>query len=99
MTASAPTRRELEAVFRIERPRLIAALLRYSRDITNAEDLAQDALLKASMVWSSDGIPANPGGWLFAVARNRLIDRARHARLAKDKLVDLTHYLELTRPW
>lgn len=98
MTAPATTSRELEAVFRIERPRLIATLLRYSRDITDVEDLAQDALLKASMVWSSDGIPANPGGWLFTVARNRLIDRARHGRLATDKLGDLTHYLELTRP-
>lgn len=96
--SACPSRSELEAVFRIERPRLIAALMRHSRDVSFVEDVVQDALLRASMMWPSNGIPYNPGGWLFAVARNRFIDRVRHSRMADQKLVDLTHYIELTRP-
>ena len=54
----------IEAVWRIESPRLIAGLVRLVRDLGLAEDLAQDALVAALEQWPRDGIPRNPGAWL-----------------------------------
>jgi RNA polymerase sigma factor (sigma-70 family) len=69
--------RAIEAVWRIESARLIAGLARMVRDLTLAEDLAQDALVAALEKWPSDGVPDNPGAWLMATAKNRAIDRMR----------------------
>jgi predicted RNA polymerase sigma factor len=60
--------RAIEAVWRIEAPRLIAGLARMVRDIGLAEELAQDALVAALEHWPSDGTPDNPGAWLMATA-------------------------------
>jgi len=70
MTSSA-THRAIDAVWRIESARLIAGLTRIVRDVAVAEDLAQDALVAALEQWPRDGIPANPGAWLAAVAGRR----------------------------
>jgi RNA polymerase sigma-70 factor, ECF subfamily len=59
------TNRALDAVWRIESPRLIAGLARIVLDISLAEDLAQDALVAALEQWPKAGIPDNPGGWLW----------------------------------
>lgn len=85
-------RRAIEAVFRIERARLIAGLARMTRDIDRAEELAQEALLIALADWPERGVPDNPGAWLMAAAKRRGIDgmrrdtmRARkHAEIARD---------------
>jgi RNA polymerase sigma factor (sigma-70 family) len=69
--------RVVEAVWRVESARLIAALARTVRDVGRAEDLAQDALVAALEQWPRDGVPANPGAWLTAVARRRWIDQVR----------------------
>jgi RNA polymerase sigma-70 factor, ECF subfamily len=66
--------RTIDAVWRIESPRLIAVLMRMVRDIGVAEDLAQDALVAALEQWPRSGIPDNPGAWLMAAAKNRAID-------------------------
>jgi RNA polymerase sigma factor (sigma-70 family) len=66
--------RTIDAVWRIESPRLIAGLTRMVRDIGVAEDLAQDALVAALEQWPKSGIPDNPGAWLMAAAKNRAID-------------------------
>jgi RNA polymerase sigma factor (sigma-70 family) len=67
----------IEAVWRIEAGRLIAGLARTVHDLGTAEDMAQDALVAALQQWPQDGIPANPGAWLMAVARRRAIDTIR----------------------
>jgi len=69
--------RAVEAVWRLESPRLIAALVRITRDVALAEDLAQDALVAALAQWPDAGVPANPGAWLMAVAKRRAIDGFR----------------------
>jgi RNA polymerase sigma factor (sigma-70 family) len=75
-------RRTIEAVWRIESPRLIAGLARMVRDVGVAEDLAQDALVAALERWPDVGIPDNPGAWLMATAKHRAIDTLRRtARL------------------
>jgi RNA polymerase sigma factor (sigma-70 family) len=79
------THRAIEAVFRIERAKLIAGLARVLRDVGLAEELAQDALVSALEQWPSSGIPARPGAWLMAAARNRAIDRLRRAKLIERK--------------
>ena len=67
----------IDAVWRIESPRLIAGLARIVRDVGVAEDLAQDALVAALEQWPQSGVPDNPGAWLMAAAKHRAIDHFR----------------------
>ena len=60
MTAT-DTHRAIDAVWRIESPRLIAGLARFVRDVGLAEDLAQEALVIALERWPEAGVPDNPG--------------------------------------
>jgi RNA polymerase sigma factor (sigma-70 family) len=71
------THHAIDAVWRIESPRLIAGLARIVRDIGVAEDLAQDALVAALEQWPKSGVPGNPGAWLMAAAKHRAIDYFR----------------------
>jgi RNA polymerase sigma factor (sigma-70 family) len=80
------THRAIDAVWRIESPRLIAGLTRMVRDVGLAEDLAQDALVAALERWPESGVPDNPGAWLMTTAKRRAIDRLR-----RDKLLDGKH--------
>jgi RNA polymerase sigma factor (sigma-70 family) len=74
---AADTHRAIDAVWRIESPRLIAGLARIVRDVGVAEDLAQDALVAALEQWPESGVPDNPGAWLMATAKHRAIDHFR----------------------
>jgi RNA polymerase sigma factor (sigma-70 family) len=80
------THRTIEAVWRIESPRLIAGLTRMVRDVGVAEDLAQDALVAALEQWPQSGVPDNPGAWLMATAKHRAIDRFRRSARLQPKL-------------
>jgi RNA polymerase sigma factor (sigma-70 family) len=94
MIASDPVRRTVEAVWRMEAPRIVATLARMLHDLGLAEELAQDALVAALERWPRDGVPDNPGAWLTTTARNRAIDRLRHLRLQQDKHLDIAYELE-----
>ena len=93
MTAAA-THAAIEAVWRIESPRLYAGLVRMVRDLGRAEELAQEALLAALERWPSAGVPDNPGAWLMAAAKNRAIDELRRDRLLERKHQELGQELE-----
>ena len=95
--SSLEVKRAIEAVWRIESPRLIGALARYVRDLGLAEDLAQDALVAALEQWPQSGIPDNPGAWLMGTAKHRAIDAMRRSRLAEQKHDQLGRELELDR--
>lgn len=69
--------RTLEAIWRIESPKLIASLTRMVRDVGRAEELAQDAFVSALAQWPEQGIPRNPGAWLMTAAKRRAIDQIR----------------------
>ncbi|HAM23693.1 MAG TPA: RNA polymerase subunit sigma-24 [Actinobacteria bacterium] len=69
--------REIEAVWRIEAPKLIAALTHLTHDLGTAEELAQESLVAALEQWPRDGIPRKPGAWLLTTARRRGIDQIR----------------------
>lgn len=79
------TQQAIEAVWRIESPRLIGGLVRVVRDVDLAEDLAQEALLSALERWPETGIPDNPGAWLMATAKNRAIDQLRRHQMVERK--------------
>ncbi|GAA1741208.1 RNA polymerase sigma factor [Luedemannella helvata] len=77
-------RRAVEAVWRIESPRIVGALARYTGDFELAEDVAQEAVARALVAWSRDGAPDSPVGWLLATARRLAIDGFRR-RAALDE--------------
>jgi RNA polymerase sigma-70 factor (ECF subfamily) len=67
----------LDGVFRREWGPAVAALARWSGDLTVAEDAVQEAFAEALRAWPRDGLPDNPGAWVVTVARNRARDRLR----------------------
>ena len=83
------THRAIDAVWRIESPRLIAGLARIVRDVGVAEDLAQDALVAALEQWPKSGVPDNPGAWLMVAAKHRAIDHFRRNTLLERKHEEL----------
>ena len=92
--ATTGTHQAIEAVFRIERARLVAGLARLVRDVGRAEELAQDALVAALEDWPRSGVPRNPGAWLMAAARRRAIDGFRRDRMRARKHAEIGHALE-----
>lgn len=95
--AAAETHRAIEAVFRIERARLIAGLARMVRDVDKAEELAQDALIIALAEWPKTGVPNNPGAWLMAAAKRRAIDGIRRDRMRERKHEEIARELDDAR--
>jgi len=87
--AADPTHRAIEAVFRIERARLIAGLARMTRDVGRAEELAQEALLAALTDWPKSGVPDRPGAWLMAAGKRRAIDGLRRAAMQERKHAEI----------
>jgi len=82
---AAAAQRAIEAVFRIEWPRLVAGVARLVRDVGLAEELAQDALVIALEKWPGAGIPDKPGAWLMATAKHRAMDALRRRSLLERK--------------
>ena len=79
----------VEAVWRIESGRLVAALTRLTGDFGTAEDLAQDALERALRQWPDDGIPEHPASWLMATAKHLAVDAYRRQRTLGRKVAEL----------
>jgi RNA polymerase sigma-70 factor, ECF subfamily len=70
----------VEAVFREERGRLLARLVRQFGDLDLAEDAASEAIEAALESWPVDGVPATPVAWLLTTARRKAVDRLRRDR-------------------
>ncbi|MGN7165667.1 RNA polymerase sigma factor [Paenibacillus cellulositrophicus] len=92
---SSQTHRTIDAIWRIESPKLIAGLTRMVRDVGLAEDLAQDALVIALQRWPETGIPDNPGAWLMTAAKRRAIDLLRRNKLRDEKYAEMAQTTEL----
>src|SRR3546814_5951714 len=88
--------RTIEAVWRIESAKLIAALARMVHDIGLAEELAQDALVAALERWPETGVPDNPAAWLMTTAKRRAIDRLRRSKLQWSKHAEIARSAEHT---
>lgn len=89
--------RTIDAVWRIEAPRLIAGLTRMVRDVGLAEELAHDALVAALEEWPRADVPQNPGAWLMATAKRRAIDRLRRDQRLRRKQEEIGRRLETVR--
>ncbi len=76
---------DLDGVFRREWGPAVAALARWSGDLTVAEDAVQEAFAEALRAWPRDGVPDSPGAWVVTVARNRARDRLRRESLRPGK--------------
>jgi RNA polymerase sigma-70 factor (ECF subfamily) len=72
-----------ESLFREQRARILAALVRVSGSFDLAEDALQEAFAAAVVAWKKEGQPRNPGAWITAAAQRKLIDFARRARTRK----------------
>lgn len=89
---------DLDGVFRREWGPAVAALARWSGDLTIAEDAVQEACAEALRTWARDGVPDNPGGWLVTVGRNRARDRLRRESVRPGKeLAALRGYVDEIR--
>ena len=84
----------IDAVWRIEAPKLVAALARIVRDVGLAEDLAQESLVIALEKWPESGVPDNPGAWLMATAKHRALDHFRRDQLLGRKHEELSRQMQ-----
>ena len=89
MTGPTTTHRVVEAVWRIESAKLVAALARVTGDVGLAEELAQDALVAALERWPETGVPDRPAAWLMATAKHRAVDLFRRAERLERKTAEL----------
>jgi RNA polymerase sigma factor (sigma-70 family) len=94
MAAPAPVERTLAAVWRMESPRIIAAIARILGDVGLAEECAQEALVSALGKWPAEGLPENPGAWLTTAAKHRALDRLRSEKLHHEKHLEIGRELD-----
>ncbi len=83
------SREAVERVFKQERGRILATLIRVLGDIDLGEEALAAALEAALVQWPSEGTPANPRAWLIRAARNKAIDRMRRRALFEDKRAEM----------
>jgi RNA polymerase sigma-70 factor, ECF subfamily len=86
------TGRRIEAVFREESGRIIAALIRISGSFDLAEEAMQDAFAVAAAEWPEKGMPDNPGAWITAVAHRKIVDAVRRERTRTEKEPELLYH-------
>ncbi len=84
----------LTAIWHLEAAKVIGAVARILRDVGEAEDCAQDALVAAMETWGRDGMPDNPGAWLMTAAKRRALDLLRHRRMAAGKAEEIGRELD-----
>ena len=78
---TADLHRRLDALWRMESPKLLARLARITGNLDTAEELAQDVLLAALERWPREGVPDSPAAWLMTAAKHRGIDHVRQRQL------------------
>ncbi len=91
MSETQPT---LAALWHLEAAKVIGAVARILRDVGEAEDCAQDALVAAMETWDRDGLPDNPGAWLMTAAKRRALDILRHRQMAAGKAEEIGRELD-----
>ena len=81
----------IESVWRTESAKIVASITRMVRDISLAEDVAQDTLIIALERWPVSGIPDNPGAWLMTVAKRKAIDLLRRKKQLDQKYEQMAY--------
>src|SRR5438067_1953257 len=85
---------DIEEIFRSERGRILATLIRLLGDFDAAEEALQDAFAAAFEEWPAAGTPANPVAWLVGTARHKAIDRLRRRAWLEKKQDEIARHLE-----
>ena len=85
---AAPAVRSADVAARDSYGRLLALLAAATSDLAGAEDALADAFERALRTWPSQGVPGNPDAWLLTVARNRLRDEWKSARVQRAVALD-----------
>jgi RNA polymerase sigma-70 factor (ECF subfamily) len=85
----------IEAIWRIEQAKIIAAIARMVRDVGLAEEFAHDALVTALAQWPQKGVPGNPAAWLMAAGKRRAIDHLRRAKMVDRKHGEIGYDMEI----
>ena len=89
---------QIEAIFRDEWGRAVAALVRETADLARAEDAVQEAFIAALATWPTGGLPDRPAAWIRVTARRKAIDQFRHDRQLLQK-APLLHADATTSRW
>lgn len=87
--------KSVEAIWRIESPKVIAGVAHMVHDVGLAEDIAQDAFVAALQQWPLTGIPERPGAWLMGTAKHHAIDMLRRNQNLQRKHDELGRLLEV----
>ena len=89
---------DIEAVYRAERPRALATLIRLLGDFDLAEDALQEAFAAALQQWPRDEVPRNPRAWLVATARHKAIDHLRREKGLAARTAEIAYLSEEAAP-
>jgi len=92
--AAAEVRARVDAVYREDSRRVHATLIRLLGDFDLAEEAVHDAFMAALERWPSDGVPANPRGWLVSAGRFKAIDRLRRRARSDVTIASLAAQLD-----
>src|SRR5271165_6449691 len=76
----------VDAVYRSDWGRIVAALIHLVGDFEVAEEAAQEAFAAAVDQWRTSGVPEFPRAWIIQTARHKAIDRIRRSKLHKEKV-------------
>lgn len=85
-----------ERLLRDLAPQVIGAVVRRYGDFAAAEDAVQEALVAAATQWPREGVPSNPGGWLFHVASRRMQDQLRSEQARRRREAEAVDHTPVT---
>jgi RNA polymerase sigma-70 factor (ECF subfamily) len=88
----------IETVYRQERGRALATLVRLLGDLDLAEEMLQEAFARALVQWPREGVPRSPRAWLISTARHKAIDRLRRDRTFASKQAEIAYGMPAAVP-
>ena len=89
---------DFETLYREERPRALATLIRLLGDFDLAEEALQEAFAAALDQWPAAGVPRNPRAWLVSTGRHKAIDRLRRAKSFAAKRAEIAYLSDRAAP-
>lgn len=81
-----PVKQTIESLYRHDWAKILATLVRQTRDLDAAEDALQEAMTRAVTSWETGGTPENPAGWISVAAKRIAVDAQRRASTLQGKL-------------
>src|SRR5712671_7427653 len=90
----------VEHLFRHEAGKMVSTLTRIFglEHLTLAEDVVQEALVRALQTWPFYGVPKNPAAWIMRASRNLALDVVRREKVFREKEAEIVHLMEREGP-